>query len=451
MKMPLRRTGLVFLAYCDRLLTVRRVRFCAALFFSVGLMYAVWPIAEGHAPFDNSSNPIARDFIAKAAGGRIALMGRWHELYDVKVQHAVEQKLLGRPEWPYWNGFVAPPFAAYLFAPFAALPYLVAVASWTLFSAGLITASLWLLWPLVPSLHRYGLKFVLLVVFSSFPVVDLLIYGQDSAVCLFLFALGLRLLLKHRDATAGAVLGLGVFKVQFFLLVPVLLLLDRRYRALGGWLAVGSALTFLSVALVGAGGVHTYLHLLTNEFRHDGVAAGQVWNTPSLFGLTRALRAYLPPPLGTAATALMFGIGVILLIQWLDRARLLALTDRELEVLYAGMMLAVAVVNPHLLYYDAVILLAPALLLYEAASASSLVRALLATAYLMGWSYILLDDQFFVHLPGPLPLLSAPWVVVPLIGLFEVAMRLLRTQPRALLRPSGTHVSGVAAGAAGEI
>lgn len=415
---------------------MQRVRLYAGLLLAIGIAYWAAILLGGHEPFDATGNVMGQDFIAKAAGGRIALQGSWHGLYEISAQRTVELHLLGARSNGspfYWDGFVAPPFAAFLFAPFAALPYLVGAALWTIFSAFLITASLWLLWPLAPSLHRYGRRTLVVLAFSSFPVVELLINGQDAAVCLFLFSLGLRLMLARRDGAAGAVLGLGMFKPQYFLLVPVLLLLQRRWRALGAWAAVAAALTVASLALVGPDGARDYVRLLTREFSHDGVGAGRAWNAPSLIGLARVMRAYLPSPLGAAAAAATFGIGGVVVVQWFARSKIISRTDRELALLYASMVLVGALTSSHLFYYDAVILWVPVLVLYEAGSSSATVRILLATVYLLSWSYIILDQPvlaqpLFVRLPAPLPLVSAPWVVVPLVGLFEVAQRLLGTR-----------------------
>ena len=438
-----REHSLVTLNWFDRLLTARRVRLFALCCLSCGLAFQVWLVVAGHFPFEISGSPVGADFIAKAAGGRMALDGQWHRLYDPHAQFAVERELLGH-SWSLWDSFIAPPIAAYLFAPFAAVPYLVGVALWTAFSVLLIAASEWLLWPCVPVLHQFGRGFLLLVIFASFPTVQLLILGQDAAVCLFLLTMGLRLLLARRDMVAGSVLALGVFKPQYFLLVPLLLLLQRRWRALAAWAGVAGALTLLSVALIGGDGVRAYLHLLTGEFNHNGVGGGRAWGVPSLFGLARLMRAFLPSTVGNIATAAMLGAGALLLIRWLDKARNVARTGRELELLYGSMILITVLTNPDMFYFDAVILLVPALVLYELAGDALAVRVLLAAVYLLSWSYVPLAQPVFAQplttrFPGPLPLLSAPWVVLPLIGLFEITCRRLRVQDRSAGGPANAH------------
>jgi hypothetical protein len=51
--------------------------------------------------------------------------------------------------------------------------------------------SLWLLWPLLPTLHRFGFVRVVLVILSARFVFDLILTGQDSAISLLIFVAGL--------------------------------------------------------------------------------------------------------------------------------------------------------------------------------------------------------------------------------------------------------------------
>jgi hypothetical protein len=150
------------------------------------------------------------------------------------------------------------------------------------------------------------------------------------------------------------------------------------------------------------------------------------------------LRAFLPAPLADLSTLLLLGSAAVLLVQWARRAKEAARNDRELELLFAGMVLIGSVLAPDFFYYDAVMLLLPALMLYEVGAAEPTARVLLAAAYAMSWSYVVFAQPLFLQLPAPWPLVSAPWVVVPLIGLFEVAQQMLR--PAVAAHGSG-HVS----------
>src|SRR5205807_5742550 len=111
-----------------------------------------------------------------------------------------------------------------------ALPYVVAAGCWIALSVVMLLASLQLLWPLIPSLHTFGRARVFMIALSAEPVLELLGDGQDSAVALLIAVGGLRLLLAKRDLLGGVVIGLGVFKPQLFLLLPVVLALERRWK-----------------------------------------------------------------------------------------------------------------------------------------------------------------------------------------------------------------------------
>lgn len=184
----------------------------------------------------------------------------------------------------------------------------------------MVGSSVWLLSPIAPMLQRYGRGRVLLLVFSSLPAISLIINGQDSAVTLLILVASLRLLLARRDTAAGAILGLGgAFKPPLFLLMPLLLLFQRRWRALGMWFAVCGGLAAVSVVLLGPGGVRTYIRLLLEIGRRDSTL-GSAWRTPSLFGLGNVVRAHLPRDFAIMGVAVTVSLGIALVAAWIREA-----------------------------------------------------------------------------------------------------------------------------------
>ena len=429
------------LATLDALLTPRRVFLFPVLLLSLTLIAYLIPIFAGRPPFDAYGDPIAGDLYVQLAGARMVTSGDARNLYDLEAQWTTKQAILGGGNLhglsPFTDPFAEPPVAALLYIPFAVFPYLLAAALWTIFSTLLVAASLMVLWPLPPSLHRHGYARILVLAFSTMPFIQLLNLGQDSAVVLFLLAAGLRLLVDGHDVGAGAVLGLGVFKPQLFLLVPVLLLFQGRRRALGGWLAVAAILAGLSVALLGPVGVRSYLQLLKFSFGlvrivlyaigpslGSGAVVGLAWSTPSLFGLDHVVNVVLPAPAAMAATAAIVALGAFLLVWWGRRCLKPARRRQEFELMYAGMVLVGVMDSPHFLPYDAVVLMLPALILFEAAPSSPGIHVLLAAAYLMTWGCIMRVGPGFGH--SPLMLIIAVWTLVPTLVLFVATQRLLR-------------------------
>ncbi len=351
----------------------------------------------------------------------MALEGNLDRLYDLTYQRDTQQRILGEGHEGLLDLYLSPPFVAYLYAPLAALPYLAAAALWTALTILLLWLSLHLLWPLLPNLHRHGFGLAVVLAFSTQPVFELLGDGQDSAISLLLLAGGLRLLLGRHDVLAGGVLGLGVFKPQLFLVIPVLLLVQRRGRALASWVTVALALALISLAMVGARGVHAYLSLLTSEAYRLGIVDGLGWKMQSAIGFVRAL---LPETARSLASPVAAAMGMAAFALLLRAASRPAQDSRSFALLYALATLLVALVNPHLFLYDCVVFLLPALILLDQAPASPAVRLSLAAAYVLFWT-VPLRYIAFGHAPWPVSILAGQWTILPLVALVAVAARLL--------------------------
>jgi hypothetical protein len=412
----------------DSWFTPHRLRlYPATIIVTVLLVYAI-SLARGSLPFDSYGNPIAVDLTAHVTAGRIALRGDMSRLYDLRYQWEVQQGIIGPGHPQFLDIYLSPPFVAYLYAPLARLPYSAAAALWTALTMVLLLMSLRLLWPLVPNLHRYGFGIVILLALSSQPVFELLGDGQDSAVSLLLLVAGLRLLVARYDLLAGLILGLGLFKPQIFLLVPILLLCHGRWRALAGWVGVTVGLVYVSGAIIGRAGIHSYLTLLTSNTYRFWVADRLGWKMQSLVALVRMV---LPTPLSflVVSIAAAGGIGFLLVFIW--RALKPTGDSRKIILLYAFSVLGTIFVSPHLFLYDCVIFLLPAMILLNEGETNSAVRLSLVAAYALTWTaplrYLLFKD-----LPWPLQVMGGPWTVLPLFVLVLINLHSLKRCDREL-------------------
>lgn len=419
----------------DPLITSRRIKIYPVFLLLLMIGISLYPVFTGHPPYNSYHEPDGGDYTAMVTGGGIVLKGMSRLLYDVNTQWRVQRSFLGPNARPYLVPFDMPPPSALLFVPYATLPYLVGAAFWAVTSALMIAASIRLVWPLLPNVRRFGFGRVLLISFSTMPAIRLLNGGQDSAVVLLVLAAGLRLLSKRRDSAAGAVLALGVFKPQLILLAPLLLLLQRRWRALGAFIAVTGALAVLAVVLVGPAGLSDFLAALRREATHSSSALGEnviSYRMFTLFGVDALVRGLLPSPLSLLLTVVIAGAGGALLLWWARVALRPASDGSRFCLQFAGMIVVQVLVNPHLLDYDAVILLIPALVLLDHARTSPGLRVLLAAVYVLSWTYALLVQPMLDHAAILLPLAESV-VVLAVFGMFVAAQRLIRagdpTQP----------------------
>ncbi len=363
-------------------------------------------------PLFSSGNPIGGDLASHLLGGKLLLDGELGHLYDLDAQAA---------EWRSWlpdadvNPYVSPPFMSLVYAPLATLPYGVALALWTVISAGLIVVSLRLLWPMVPNLHGLREHGLLMHVLCAPPALYLFLGGQDSAVSLALLAGGLSLFRSGKPMTAGALLGFGVLKPQLIAVIPILLIAQRRWRALGGWAGVAGSLTVLSMAMVGTDGVRDYMALPRSDFYRVNVVEGRGWEMQSFVALARAL---LPAGAAAAVTivTILVGAGAVgLLVRSARRTRN---DDQAFTRLFALALLTIPFMSPHLFLYDCLVLVIPVLFLLDAGMLVRRVRWALIIGYLFLWTTPY--RHFAVETAAwPATLLAAPFALVAVVMLYR--------------------------------
>ncbi len=203
---------------------------------------------------------IAVDYVAFATGGRLVAIAP-HSLYNIPAQADVQAALLGyRPDGSGFPlPFVNPPFVAELMRPLAALPLqtgtdlFCAVMLVALFVAALMLKRRAAPWR---GLDKWTLAVMAAV--STGGAYGVLI-GQWSPLLEVVAVAALLLLDRERPVVAGAVLALLLVKPQIvWLLIPGLVL-TRRWRLLGGFLAGAAVLGAVSLAIVGIDGAREYV------------------------------------------------------------------------------------------------------------------------------------------------------------------------------------------------
>lgn len=391
----------------------RRVRvYGAASLFVVGAGYFA-SIARGTPPFDAAGHAYAVDLSAHVTGGWLVARGQAAGLYQIETQVTAQRQILGASHPGFLDLYASPPVAALLYAPLSFLPYPLAAVFWTLISLAAVLGGLRLLWTWLPDLQQHGWPPLFLGVVSAWPVLELLLDGQDSGIIFFLYVLGFVLLARGRDEVAGLVLSLGLIKPQLVFLVPFLLWRQRRRRALRAWLFGAAVLSAVSLALVGPAGVRDFVALSTGALRmanHD-----LWWKAESLPSL---LEIVLPGGLGAmAVVAAVLGGVAFVLFGPLERRR----WTSGAEVLRggAGLVLITSLCAPHFLVYDATILVYPVLTILQQNPDRNDVRALIALGWIEAFS-LAIRHAVFGEMPFPLILLAAPLLPLILVGVLLV-------------------------------
>ena len=360
------------------------------------------------------------DYLAHWTGGKLLLSPNAGNLYDPQVQNALQQSVLGVD--PALSWFVSPPIVALFYAPLALLPYTLSGMVWMVISTGLLVWSVLSLRTLAPGLMARKRRVVILAVLASPVVFELLGGGQDSAFILAVWLVGIRLLSSQHPVWAGAVFGLGCAKPQLVVVVPLLLLLTRNYRALGSFAAVGALFAGVSKVVAGPAGLQQWLAALASPLYMDQVQHGQAWK---MLGLPSFVQAFLPPAseswFSPLLTVLPLPLGALILI-----VQILRLHNYHVETpaMWIAALATTAVFSPHLASYDA-ILFVPVIIYLLERRPTALVRVSTVAAFFL--IYVSPALHFAaVNVPWPLSAVEAPWAALPLAAIWLESLRHLR-------------------------
>ena len=393
----------------DALLTRERTRVYPVLLFGAFLVVLIvsWFIPGGPVPLP--------DFTARWTAGRLLLDGVGPGLYDPTIQSNVQAGLgATRLSW-----FVSPPFVAAIFVPLGSLPYPVACAVWALLLTLGLVASVWIVrrWVVLPVGMSWGI--VLVPFLASYPLLELIGSGQDTGFVLLVIVVGWALLRGDHDWAAGMVLALGLAKPHLIVLVPVLLLLHRRGRALAGFVSMGFALGVLSVALVGVDGIVSWLRVANDPLFVAEVQSGQAWKSVSVPGFLLAL---LPPGSSLVWQLVAYAAGLLLVV-----AAVPAMLRSDIRSLtpWAAAIATTLVASPHVMVYDLVLAL-PILVVLIVRFWTPKVRVLLAFTFCILWLTPVIHI-LATQLVWPFSGLGAPWGAVAIAAIWWLVTSRLKS------------------------
>ena len=221
-------------------LDARRVRSICLLLLSATLLSYTMLLLTSHGSLDWKGRPLGTDFSDVYAAGWMADHGRAAAAWSWPDHYLVQQALHRSDAVPFYGWHYPPPFLL-LASALAMLPYLPALALWqaTTLAAAVIVAR-----RIVP---RPGTTLAVLAAPATFVCIG---HGQNAFLTASVLAGGLWLL-GHRPLLAGLLLGCLVYKPQFAVLLPVVLLAVADRRALLGAALSSLALVALTLAIWG--------------------------------------------------------------------------------------------------------------------------------------------------------------------------------------------------------
>jgi alpha-1,2-mannosyltransferase len=362
---------------------------CVALLFGLYGWALVLATGSGHdGTIGPRFNALGADWVIFLAAARAFFTGDLAHVYDqLWITQATNSQFahwlsapLPFPLFPY------PPVFLLLVLPFAGLPV----------ALSLLASQLAQFAALAWALRRHAF---LLIGTLLAPAAAANVLAGSNAVLVAALILGGVALLDTKPLVAGALLGVVIFKPQFFVLLPLALIAARQGRALAGMIACAVALILLSAALFGPAlwldWINLYLHPQVVA-GVNGTDWGHSWDDSistcaSLLGAPRWL------------ANLAQGLGALAALAAVWRAFRLGHPQR-LAILLCAVLLA----SPHVSNYDLVLAAIAALLAVRALPESS--RPLALMLPLAAWAAPLYNP------PRVMPLgLITPLVLLALL------------------------------------
>lgn len=291
------------------------------------------------------------DFVHFYALGSLALRGKGEVLYDYPALARETVALV--PESRTVSYFpIYGPQVALLFAPLAAFPYTTALVIWILLTILAYALCCAAIWRTCVALRAERTTVVLLA--AAYPAfLNLLAYGQNSAIALACFTAAFLAMTQKQPFLAGLAIGTLIYKPQLGLVAAFVFVLSREWRVVAG--AVVSALLQLAAAwaFFGAEVMAAYWDSVRRVGEISHLLGAKVFQMHSINAFLGLL---LPWPRVVFALYLVSAAAVIAAALYVWRM------SAPLSLRYSFLLLATVLASPHLNVYDLVVL-APALLM----------------------------------------------------------------------------------------
>jgi hypothetical protein len=317
-------------------LTPARIRAVAILSAAATLLSLLYLFGTATGTLDRFGRPLGTDFSNVWTAGSMALAGDEAAAWDWAAHYKVQQAAHGDVNVPFYGWHYPPPFLM-LAALLALLPYKAALILW---QASTLTAAAFLVRKILPAPGVLPTTLAAPVVFIC------LAHGHNGFLTAALLGGGL-LLLDRRPIAAGLLLGCLIYKPQFALLIPPLLIVGGHWRAFAGASLSAGGLVALTLALWGWPVWQAFADSLplTSQIVIEQGSTGWA-KIQSPFAMIRMWGGGIAPAYAFQAAATLLSVCAAL---WLARRANPAVRN-------AGAMAAAMLSTPYVLDYDFVVL-----------------------------------------------------------------------------------------------
>lgn len=318
-------------------LDAARVRRVAAVCLVVSAISIALLFATASGTLDWKGRPLGTDFSQVWTAGTMVWDGRAAAVWDWPSHFAVQQQFHHSTTVDLYGWHYPPPFLL-VAATLATLPYIPALIVWQVAT----------LTPLVLLARGYlERRDAWLFVLAAPVTLICLVHGHNGFLTALLLGGGL-ILLDRKPFLAGLLLGCLVYKPQFALVIPLLLIATRQWRAILGAACSSLALIGLTLAIWGWPVWQAFFDSLTLT-RTVVIEQGKTgWEKiMSPFAAVRAWGLAIGPAYVVQAIFALAAIAATLGLAWKGRPAL-----RN-----AATAATVLIATPYVLDYDFVVLL----------------------------------------------------------------------------------------------
>jgi hypothetical protein len=322
-------------------LTRERVTRIAGICAVVSVICIILLFTTAHGTLDYKGRPLGTDFSNVWAAGRMALDGMADKAWSWPEHFAVQRTIHHKADVDLFGWHYPPPFLL-IAAGLATLSYVPALIVWQLTTLAPFT---WLMWRLVPRRET-----ILLTLAAPVSLICLT-HGHNGFLTAMLLGGGLTLL-DRRPFLAGLLFGCLIYKPQFVLIIPVLLLAGRHWRAIAGAGASVATLIALTLAIWGWPVWHAFIASLPLT-QHVVIEQGST-------GFYKIMSPFAAVRLWGGGIAFAYAVQLVMTVAAIAAVAWVAFRRTNPELRNALACAAVVVSTPYVLDYDLVVLL-PAL------------------------------------------------------------------------------------------
>ena len=302
------------------------------------------------------------DFFNFYAAAKLYITHGGSAVYDIAMQRQVELQITGQDParfivLPYFH----PPYYTLLIAPLGYFDYRTAYYAMAAMNVVLAAALFAILVSTSLRVRGRGWLVAAAMIAGFFPLFVTVLQGQSDLVVLVPLAGAYAAWARGRYGTAGALSALALAKPQLLLLIPVLFIARRAWRALAAFVGVLAGLGLLSVVTFGPSAVFMYLSsvgawAITGRLPNTGEL---VYTDPAVYSLRNILEAV---PGGGKIVAF-----VILLVLLAFVALSLSWRPDKPRLDFALAIAASIVLSPHQNVHDLALLVIPGFALADLA------------------------------------------------------------------------------------